>query len=143
MSSTYLASHATSATIGSQGAFSVLQNCRIISHFQRKIMEGGFAFSVSGRLASFVRRSVSSLLNNSRWAVKEAVYKAVYPIVKPTWHDFTLKRPVGSPKPDLVYHPKDSQLSRRLGRMHTSVSHDGEYTFATVIVETPANHNTI
>lgn len=78
-----------------------------------------------------------------RWAVKEAVYKAVYPIVKPTWHDFTLKRPVGSPKPDLVYHPKDSQLSRRLGRMHTSVSHDGEYTFATVIVETPANHNTI
>ncbi|KAI9466737.1 4'-phosphopantetheinyl transferase [Lactarius psammicola] len=81
-------------------------------------------------------------LGVSRWAVKEAVYKAVYPIVKPTWHDFTLQRPAGSPKPDLVYHPKDGQLSLRLGRMHTSVSHDGDYTFATVIVELPADPNT-
>ncbi|KAN0140012.1 4'-phosphopantetheinyl transferase [Lactarius tabidus] len=78
-----------------------------------------------------------------RWAVKEAVYKAVYPIVKPTWRDFTLQKPAGSPKPDLVYHPKDSQLSLRLGCIHTSVSHDGDYTFATVIVELPADPNTI
>ncbi|KAF8271767.1 4'-phosphopantetheinyl transferase superfamily [Lactarius quietus] len=78
-----------------------------------------------------------------RWAVKEAVYKAVYPIVEPTWHDFTLRRPAGSPKPNLVYHPKDSQLSLRLGPLHTSVSHDGDYTFATVIVEEPANPNPI
>jgi len=78
-----------------------------------------------------------------RWTVKEAVYKAVYPTVNPTWHDFTLQRPAGSPKPDLMYHPRDSQLSLRLGRMHTSVSHDGDYTFATVIVELPANSNII
>ena len=89
-------------------------------------------------LASFVYPACK-LSNNSRWAVKEAVYKAVYPIVKPTWHDFTLRRPAGNPKPDLAYHPKDSQLSLRLGRMHTSVSHDGDYTFATVIVELPAD----
>ncbi|KAH9007104.1 4'-phosphopantetheinyl transferase [Lactarius hatsudake] len=74
-----------------------------------------------------------------RWAVKEAVYKAVYPVVKPTWHDFTLQRPAGSPKPDLLYHPNDNQLSLRLGRMHASVSHDGDYTFATVIVELPVD----
>ena len=86
---------------------------------------------------------VQPFSNKCRWAIKEAVYKAVYPVVKPTWHDFTLQRPIGSPKPDLVYHPKDSQLLLRLGRMHTSVSHDGEYTFATVIVELPANSNII
>ena len=101
-------------------------------------MKGEFAFSVLGMLASFVYPACK-LSNNSRWAVKEAVYKAVYPIVKPTWHDFTLRRPAGNPKPDLAYHPKDSQLSLRLGRMHTSVSHDGDYTFATVIVELPAD----
>ncbi|KAI9429500.1 4'-phosphopantetheinyl transferase [Lactarius indigo] len=78
-------------------------------------------------------------LGVSRWAVKEAVYKAVYPVVKPTWHDFTLQRPAGSPKPDLLYHPEDGQLSLRLGRMHVSVSHDGDYTFATVIVELPVD----
>ncbi|KAH8999390.1 4'-phosphopantetheinyl transferase [Lactarius akahatsu] len=74
-----------------------------------------------------------------RWAIKEAVYKAVYPVIKPTWHDFTLQRPAGSPKPDLLYHPNDDQLSLRLGRMHASVSHDGDYTFATVIVELPVD----
>ena len=101
-------------------------------------MKGEFAFSVSGMPASFVDPP-AAFSNNSRWAVKEAVYKAVYPIVKPTWHDFTLQRPPGSPKPDLLYHPKDSRFSLRLGRMHTSVSHDGDYTFATVIVELPTD----
>ncbi|KAH9077461.1 hypothetical protein EDB83DRAFT_2350141 [Lactarius deliciosus] len=86
-----------------------------------------------------LRRPACSLSNNSRWAIKEAVYKAVYPVVKPTWHDFTLQRPAGSPKPDLLYHPNDDQLSLRLGRMHASVSHDGDYTFATVIVELPVD----
>jgi hypothetical protein len=142
MSSTYPASHATSATIGWQGAFSVPQSCATILPFQRKITRGDFAFSASGMPASFVDPR-AAFPNNCRWAIKEAVYKAVYPVVKPTWHDFTLQRPAGSPKPDLVYHPKDSQLSLRLGRMHTSVSHDGEYTFATVIVELPANSNII
>ena len=138
MSFTYPASHATSATTGWQGAFSVLRNCMTISPFQKMIAKGEFAFSVSGMLASCVYPACK-LSNNSRWAVKEAVYKAVYPIVKPTWHDFTLQKPAESPKPELVYHPKDSQLPLRLGRMHTSMSHDGDYTFATVIVELPAD----
>jgi holo-[acyl-carrier protein] synthase len=80
---------------------------------------------------------VSNLPTHRRWAVKEAVYKAVYPALKPTWQDFTLQRLAGSPKPDLVYHPKDSLLLLRLGRIHTSVSHDDGYAFATVIVEQP------
>jgi len=73
-----------------------------------------------------------------RWAVKEAMYKAVYPTIKPTWKNFTLRKYAGSPKPDLVYHPKDDLLSIvRLGRIHTSTSHDGDYVFATVVVEQP------
>jgi len=72
-----------------------------------------------------------------RWAVKEAVYKAVYPSLKPTWQDFTLRKCAGNPKPDLVYHPGDDALSPRLGRIHTSASHDQDYVFATVIVEHP------
>ena len=73
-----------------------------------------------------------------RWAVKEAVYKAVYPALKPTWKEFTLRKVTGSPKPDLVYHPKDTLLSLRLGRIHTSVSHDQDYVFASVVAEQPA-----
>ncbi|KAI0285055.1 hypothetical protein BGY98DRAFT_897121, partial [Russula aff. rugulosa BPL654] len=68
-----------------------------------------------------------------RWAVKEAVYKAVYPALKPAWKEFTFRKVTGSPKPDLVYHPKDNLLSLRLGRIHTSVSHDQDYVFATVV----------
>jgi holo-[acyl-carrier protein] synthase len=77
--------------------------------------------------------------SNRRWAVKEAAYKAVYPALKPTWKEFTLQKPTGSPKPELVYHPNDdSSLSLRLGRIHTSASHDRDYVFATVIVAQPA-----
>ena len=72
-----------------------------------------------------------------RWAVKEAVYKAVYPALKPTWKEFTLRKVTGYPKPDLVYHPKDNLLSFRLGQIHTSVSHDQDYVFATVVAEQP------
>ena len=81
---------------------------------------------------------MSSVSNHRRWAVKEAVYKAVYPSLKPAWQDFTLQKGARDPKPDLVYHPKDNVLSLRLGRIHTSASHDQDYVFATVIVEQPA-----
>jgi holo-[acyl-carrier protein] synthase len=91
------------------------------------------------RCALLPRWLLSSGSISRRWAVKEAVYKAVYPTVKPTWQDFTLRKCASSPKPDLVYHPKDDTLSPRLGRIHTSASHDEAYVFATVIVEQPPN----
>ncbi|KAF8485041.1 4'-phosphopantetheinyl transferase [Russula ochroleuca] len=84
-------------------------------------------------------RRILTFQSNCRWAVKEAVYKAVYPALRPTWQDFTLRKCTGSPKPDLVYHPKDNLLSLRLGRIHTSASHDRDYVFATVVVEQPAS----
>lgn len=67
--------------------------------------------------------------------MKEAAYKAVFPVVLPTWKDFTFHSlsTDGTRKPVLEHH---SQGPKLLGRMHASVSHDGEYVFTTVLVET-------
>ncbi len=72
-----------------------------------------------------------------RWSVKEAAYKAVYPLARPTWKDFTFHSlsADGLQKPTLEHHTKDP--GARLWKIHTSVSHDGEYVFATVLVEVP------
>lgn len=74
---------------------------------------------------------------NLSWSVKEAAYKAVYPLARPTWKDFTFHSlsADGLRKPMLEYHTRD--LAARLWKIHTSVSHDGEYVFATVLVEAP------
>ncbi|KAI0370219.1 4'-phosphopantetheinyl transferase [Pilatotrama ljubarskyi] len=70
-----------------------------------------------------------------RWSVKEAAYKALYPTAQPTWKQLSFYSPSkdGASKPTLVYHSDGPQS--RLWRFHTSVSHDGEYVMATVIVE--------
>ncbi|KAH9894324.1 4'-phosphopantetheinyl transferase [Cubamyces lactineus] len=72
-----------------------------------------------------------------RWSVKEAAYKAVYPVARPTWKDFTFHSlsSDGSRKPFLEYHSKERESSS--WKFHTSVSHDGDYVFATVLVEAP------
>ncbi|RDX53199.1 4'-phosphopantetheinyl transferase [Lentinus brumalis] len=71
-----------------------------------------------------------------RWSVKEAAYKAVFPVVRPTWKDFTFHSlsADGTRKPLLEHHLQGDKL---LGRLHASVSHDGDYVFTTVLVETP------
>ncbi|KAF7313747.1 4'-phosphopantetheinyl transferase [Mycena chlorophos] len=66
-----------------------------------------------------------------RWAVKEAAYKAVYPYHRPTWKDFSYRSLRENRKPELRFHPSSS----RVGNIHVSVSHDGDYVFASVIVE--------
>ncbi|KAE9410420.1 4'-phosphopantetheinyl transferase [Gymnopus androsaceus JB14] len=67
-----------------------------------------------------------------RWALKEATYKAVYPSLRPSWKDLSY-HPLGTlgpgAKPSLSY---ESQPGLTL---HCSVSHDGDYIFATVLVE--------
>jgi len=73
-----------------------------------------------------------------RWAVKEAAYKAMYPIVVPTWKELTY-RGLGEAsnvwKPELVYTPVLPEEGKKVGKMHVSVSHDGEYVFTSVLVE--------
>ncbi|EIW82372.1 4'-phosphopantetheinyl transferase [Coniophora puteana RWD-64-598 SS2] len=66
-----------------------------------------------------------------RWAVKEAAYKALFP-VKPTWKELTYSSATKGGKPTLFYTPQNNFASRNL---HVSVSHDGEYVVASVVAE--------
>ncbi|KAF8165406.1 4'-phosphopantetheinyl transferase [Crassisporium funariophilum] len=54
-----------------------------------------------------------------RWSVKEASYKAMYPVVKPTWREFTYQSVTAE------------------GRKPT-LTHDGEYVYSSVLIEAPA-----
>ncbi|KAF8897475.1 4'-phosphopantetheinyl transferase superfamily [Infundibulicybe gibba] len=79
---------------------------------------------------SMLRQSDSIRFLAVRWAVKEAAYKAVYPTARPTWKELTYNGLAGEgTKPSLVYETGD------VGRIHVSVSHDGDYVFASVLVE--------
>ena len=65
-----------------------------------------------------------------RWAVKEAAYKALSPFYRPTWKEFTVsKTPEDYGKPSLKF-----KNSARV-KLHVSISHDGEYTVASVLAE--------
>jgi len=70
-----------------------------------------------------------------RWAVKEAAYKALYPVVKPKWKELTYRGLRDGMKPTVEYCPIVSDERKKMGKMHVSVSHDGEYVFASVLVE--------
>ncbi|KAF8627189.1 hypothetical protein AX15_004507 [Amanita polypyramis BW_CC] len=72
-----------------------------------------------------------------RWSVKEATYKALYPTLRPSWKELTYHSDGNTPKPLLCYQPHDPQDACKLGRTHVSVSHDGEYVFTSVVVESP------
>jgi len=66
--------------------------------------------------------------------VKEAAYKALYPMYKATWKELTYasfddRRQL---KPTLIFHPTNSGPGVNL---HVSVSHDGEYIATTVLAE--------
>lgn len=70
-----------------------------------------------------------------RWSVKEAAYKALYPAARPTWKELTYCGLAGGNKPVLQYHPSTASAVEKVGRIHVSVSHDGEYVFSSVHVE--------
>lgn len=67
-----------------------------------------------------------------RWALKEAAYKALYPNYRPTWKDLTYY-PLGAIK--LGSKPVLSFKYQQDLSFHCSVTHDGDYVFATVVVE--------
>ena len=62
-----------------------------------------------------------------RWAVKEAAYKALFPLYRPTWKDLTVSKDCGKPSLKFESCPRV--------KLHASVSHDGEYTVASVLAE--------
>ncbi|KIJ45753.1 hypothetical protein M422DRAFT_166557, partial [Sphaerobolus stellatus SS14] len=65
-----------------------------------------------------------------RWCVKEATYKALQPKLPVQWKDisFLADSSSGSRKPLL-------EISQSNLKLHSSVSHDGDYVIAMVIVE--------
>jgi len=68
-----------------------------------------------------------------RWAVKEAAYKALYPL-RPTWKELTYTTfdPQTGSKPALVCGGGQRPT------LYVSVSHDGEYILAYVVAEDAA-----
>lgn len=70
-----------------------------------------------------------------RWSVKEAAYKALYPVLKPTWKELTYRGLQGRIKPTLEYCPVVPEEREKVGKIHVSISHDGDIVFATVLAQ--------
>lgn len=75
-----------------------------------------------------------------RWTSKEAIYKALHPYYTPTWKEISILKLPGSSKPHVVFEPIGGEVGERERwkeqyRFHLSVSHDGEYVVANVVVE--------
>lgn len=115
-----------------------LPGITIISVAQRTARRGRKGSTVSRSAVSFlILHFISEPLMQcaSRWAVKEAAYKALYPI-RPTWKEITYS-PFNSAiraKPTLIYRPLRDAVTPA-NTLHVSVSHDGDYIFAQVIAE--------
>jgi holo-[acyl-carrier protein] synthase len=78
-----------------------------------------------------------------RWAVKEAAYKALYPTIVPTWRELTYRSALSSSrqKPSLIFRPDDEKNIGLVGKLHVTVSHDGDYVVAQVLAERPINQD--
>ncbi|ORX90328.1 4'-phosphopantetheinyl transferase [Basidiobolus meristosporus CBS 931.73] len=66
----------------------------------------------------------------TRFAIKEAAYKALFPREKLTWNEVTVYKVDGKPYLNIL----DAE-SRGIKESHVSVSHDGEYAIAQVLLE--------
>ncbi|KAL7417774.1 4'-phosphopantetheinyl transferase superfamily [Mrakia frigida] len=68
-----------------------------------------------------------------RWAAKESIYKALQPHFSPSWKDVSIL-PLSSTcnKPTVVFEGK---LKGEGLKAHLSISHDGDYLVAGVLVE--------
>ena len=87
---------------------------------------------MSGRLTF----SVELADLHSSWSVKEAAYKALYPTVKATWKDLAYQSYANGQKPTLVFtETLEADKGSKVGPIHVSVSHDGEYVVSQVLVE--------
>ncbi|WFD18064.1 hypothetical protein MCAP1_000276 [Malassezia caprae] len=84
----------------------------------------------------------------TRWACKEAAYKAVYPHLRLLATHLAVKRDDSMPKPSLWLEPGPHTVWRSANgasadalaesiRFHLSISHDGDYVVASVLAEQP------
>ncbi|KAI9316613.1 4'-phosphopantetheinyl transferase [Dichotomocladium elegans] len=68
----------------------------------------------------------------SRWCVKEAAYKALYPVCRLEWKQVTVAKEQDKPVLKL-----SNGADGIVGRSHVSLSHDTDYAVAQVIFEAP------
>ncbi|KAI8149424.1 4'-phosphopantetheinyl transferase [Fennellomyces sp. T-0311] len=66
----------------------------------------------------------------SRWCIKEAVYKALFPVHRLEWKQVTVAKDQGKP----VLHVANGQVYG-IKRTHVALSHDGEYAISQVVLE--------
>lgn len=59
----------------------------------------------------------------------------MYPTVKPRWKELSYGGTSEGDKPILEYHPVEKENANKVGRIHVSVSHDGEYVYSSVLIE--------
>ncbi|KAE8250584.1 hypothetical protein A4X13_0g4589 [Tilletia indica] len=85
----------------------------------------------------------------TRWAAKEAAYKAMYPHCQLRWSDIEVHKSVlqettnkeqsSGPKPSLrfskSFDPSPQGALQTLPTLHLSLSHDGDYVLAFVVAE--------
>lgn len=90
-----------------------------------------YVISVTYRLTE----TTITLFSICSWCVKEAAYKALYPVVKASWKELTYRGISEGNKPTLEYHPIERKNAGKVGRVHVSVSHDGEYVYSSVLIE--------
>eukprot|EP01134_Creolimax_fragrantissima_P006944 CFRG6944T1 len=71
----------------------------------------------------------------SRWAVKEAVYKAVHPHIV-GWQDSSVRK-LSTGGPELNASPHLQSVLTEIGakKSFLSISHDGDYSIAHIILE--------
>lgn len=66
----------------------------------------------------------------TRWAIKEAAFKAVFPRIRPRAREVAIRKVDGKPFATILQQGGAAAI-----RLHSSVSHDGDYILATVIAE--------
>ncbi|KAI8890464.1 4'-phosphopantetheinyl transferase [Backusella circina FSU 941] len=66
----------------------------------------------------------------SRWCVKEAVYKALYPVHRLEWKQVSVIKEAGKPGLEI-----ENSAAFGIKKAHVSLSHDGDYAIAQVILE--------
>ena len=85
--------------------------------------------------------SSAGVSNQNRWSVKEAAYKAMYPYARATWKELSYTGLTATSKPRVEYSPTSTSPARKgnkIGKLHVSVSHDGEYVYTSVLAESPS-----
>ncbi|ORZ33144.1 4'-phosphopantetheinyl transferase superfamily [Catenaria anguillulae PL171] len=84
--------------------------------------------------AQLFARRILSTHERAQFAAKEAVFKACYPHTRLLWDQVSVVKPDDGPKPVMLIHGPPV-LADRVAGVHLSVSHDGEYLVAMVVVE--------